>query len=353
MAQNLQPALNIFADVILHPSFPDDQFKILKTQRLSQINNEKADPNEVVARVLPKLLYGKDHPYGMPGSGAGYIESVSNLLKADLIQWHDNWFKPNNGVIIVTGNINMKQLLPALEKAFGTWKPGDVPAKNTALVAATSGRKVYLVDKPGATQSVIVAAQLSVPPGQPNEAAIETFMRNFGGMSTSRLNRNLRLDKHWSYGSFAFLNAAKTQRTLAIVAPVQTDKTKESMIEVNKEIKNVAGEKLLEGEEYESIMRNMKLRLPARFSTLQALENAAVMLYNYKLPVDYWDTYPGKVNALTASELNAASKSVVHPQEMIWLIIGDLQKVQPGIAELNYGEVIQLDADGNQLSTKK
>ncbi|HEX5155094.1 MAG TPA: pitrilysin family protein [Parafilimonas sp.] len=349
LKQNLQPSLNILSDIVLHPSFPEDQFKILKEQQLTDIDFEKSEPNSLVSRNLPALIYGKDHAYAMPQSGTGYTASVKELTRNDLVSWHDTWFKPGSSTLIVTGNVSMNVLLPALETAFGNWKQGVAPGKNIQAISPTKGGKVYLIDKPEATQSVIVAAQVSLPGGRPNEAAIQTFMQNFGGMSTSRLNRNLRLDKHWSYGSGAFLTQTKGQRILEVIAPVQTDKTKESMIEVSKEIKDVAGARPLQGEEYNSIMRNMSLRLPARFSTLQSLENAAVNVVNYNLPDDYWQHYAVKVRSSTEQDLNEASKEVVHPDEMIWLIVGDLKKVEAGIRELNFGEVIKLDADGNVI----
>ncbi|CAN5426663.1 pitrilysin family protein [soil metagenome] len=349
LTQNLQPALNVFSDVVLHASFPEDQFKILKEQRLSQIDFEKSDPNDLVQRILPSLIYGKGHPYSMPQSGSGYTPSVKSLTRNDLVSWKDAWFKPGNSTLIVTGNISMSKLLPALETAFGTWKAGNAPVKNIQPVAATAGRKVYLIDKPDATQSVIVAAHVSLAGGQQNEAAIETFLRNFGGMSTSRLNRNLRLDKHWSYGSAGFLTNTKGQRTFTVIAPVQTDKTKESITEVLKELNDVAGARPLKDEEYASIMRNMMLRLPARFSTLQSLESAAANVINYNLPDDYWQNYSAKIRTLTEQQLNDASKDMVHPNEIIWLIVGDLKKTEAGIKELNLGEIIHLDADGKVI----
>jgi len=349
LTQNLQPALNIFSDVVLHPSFPEDQFRILKEQRLSQIDFEKSDPNDLVRRILPALIYGKDHPYSMPQSGTGYTASVKSLTRNDMMAWRDTWFKPVNSTLIVTGNISLDKLLPALEAALGAWKEGNAPEKNIQTIPATKGGKVYLVDKPEATQSVIVAAHVSLPGGQQNEAAIETFMRNFGGMSTSRLNRNLRLDKHWSYGTTGFLTNTKGQRLFTVIAPVQTDKTRESMTEVSKEITDVAGQRPLKGEEYASIMRNMTLRLPARFSTLQSLESAAANIINYNLPDDYWQNYSAKVRSLTEQQLNDASKEIVHPDEVVWLVVGDLKKVEAGIRELNFGEVLKLDADGKVI----
>jgi zinc protease len=140
--------------------------------------------------------------------------------------------------------------MPALEASFGKWKAGSAPAKQVPTVPRTAGKKVYLVDKPDAPQSTIVAAHLSEtagPAGRPGAGAGD---ENFGGMATSRLNRNLRLDKHWSYGTSGRCSTMRGQRSFMVMAPVQTDKTRESMLEVAKEIRGVAGERPLAGEEY-------------------------------------------------------------------------------------------------------
>jgi zinc protease len=318
---------------------------VQKRHLLAQIEQEKADPTDVPVRLLPGLLYGRDHAYGNPLSGTGYESTVTSLTREDLAAWHSTRFRPNNATLVVTGDVAMSELLPMLERVFGGWRPGEVPAKKLGTAGKTSGRKVYLIDKPNAVQSVIVAAHLSEPSRQAEDLAIEAVMRNFGGIATSRLNRNLRLDKHWSYGTSGFIMNVRGQRPFIVMAPVQTDKTKESMIEVAKEIRGVAGERPLAGEEYESIMRNMTLRLPARFETLDAVENAAIDIVNYGLPQDHWQSYARNVRALTEAQFAAASKKFVRPDEVIWIVVGDLRKVETGIRELGFGEVIRLDAD--------
>ncbi|MGI9107415.1 MAG: M16 family metallopeptidase [Pyrinomonadaceae bacterium] len=349
-AENVRPSLDIFADVVLNPSFPQDLFAIQKQRRLAQIGQEKAQPNALALRLLPGLLYGPNHVYGRPLSGSGSEKSVDGVTRDDLIRWHAEWFQPGSSTLIVTGDMTMDQLLPALEASFSAWKPGVAPAKNIGTAAKTTGGKIYLIDKPDAPQSTIVAAHVSEPSGQAEEIAIETVLRNFGGIATSRLNRNLRLDKHWSYGTSGFLNAARGQRPFIVIAPVQTDKTKESMIEVARELRGVAGERPLAGEEYASIMRNMTLRLPGRFETLNALEGAAIEMINYNLPADYWSRYGGSVRALTEPQLNTAAQKFVRPGEAIWLVVGDLKKVEQGIRELGFGEVIRLNNDGELLT---
>jgi zinc protease len=348
-SENLRPSLDILADVVLNPSFPNDQFSIQKQRRLAQIGQEKAQPNAMALRVLPSLLYGDQHSYGRPLTGSGSEKSIEGVTREDLVQWHSQWFKPGSATVIVTGDAKMDTLIPALETAFGGWKPGKAPAKNIGTVAHTSGNKVYLIDKPDAPQSTIVAAHVSEPSGQPEELAIETAMTNFGGIATSRLNRNLRLDKHWSYGTQGVINSARGQRPFLVIAPVQTDKTKESMVEVAKEIRGLAGERPMAGEEYASMMRNMTMRLPGRFETLGSLENAAIAMINFGLPADYWSRYGGNVRMLTEEQLNSAAKKFVRPGEVIWVVVGDLRKIEAGVRELGFGEVIKLNPDGEPL----
>jgi zinc protease len=346
-AANLRPSLGIMADVVLNPAFPTDQFTIQKQRRLSQIGLEKADPRGLALRVLPNIIYGANHAYGKPASG--FEKSVEGITREDLIKWHADWFKPSSSTVVVTGDVTMDKLLPVLEENLGNWKSGTAPAKNLPTVAKTAGKKIYLIDKPNASQSTIVAAHVTEASGQAEDLALEPVMTNFGGIATSRLNRNLRLDKHWSYGTQGQVTGARGQRMFLVVAPVQTDKTKESMIEVVKEINDIAEKRPIGGEEFTSIMRNMTSRLAGRFETLSALESAAINQINYNLPSDYWSNYSTNLRSLTEPQLANAAKKFVRPGEVVWLVVGDLSKVEKGIRELSFGEVVKLNADGEPV----
>jgi len=310
---------------------------------VSQIAQEQAQPVGAALRTLPRLLYGDAHAYGNPFTGSGDERSVMSLTRADLSAWHRDWFQPNASTLIVTGDVTMAALTPALETAFGSWPKGTPPAKPVADVSASSGGRVFLLDRPDAAQSVIVAAHVTERGGLPADLAVDTMMRNFGGIATSRLNRNLRLDKHWSYGAQGSLPSSRGPRPFYVTAPVQTDKTKESMVEIAKEIRDVAGARPVVGEEFASIMRNQTLGLSGRFETLDALEAAAVQLVNLGYPDDYFAQYASRVMALDEAALAAAAKQYIHPGEIIWLVVGDLKKIETGIRELKLGEVVRLD----------
>jgi zinc protease len=347
LATNLRGSLEIFADVALNPSFPADEVKLAQQNRLARIRQEQAQPNQSALRILPRLIYGENHPYAKPFTGTGYASTLGSLTRDDLVAWHRSWFHPNNATLVVAGDVTMKDLVPELERAFGGWKRGDAPAKPMSAAPRSEGRKVYLLDKPGATQSVIVATHASEPGGLPEDLAIEMVMRNFGGMATSRLNRNLRLDKHWSYGTVGAVNDARGPRPFFVIAPVQTDKTKEAIIEVQKELRGLTGERPLAGEEFQSLMRSSVLRLPGAFETLDSLVGAGTRMITLNRSEEYYRDYARNVRALTEAQLNAAAKQVVRPGEVVWVIVGDLAKVEAGIRELDLGAIERLDPAAN------
>ncbi|MFL5547273.1 MAG: M16 family metallopeptidase, partial [Gemmatimonadales bacterium] len=175
LKEQLDPSLAIYADVVLHPSFPRHDFERLKKQRLAQIQQEKADPVGLALRVFPGLLYGPGHAYANPWTGSGTEESTSRLKREDLIRFHDTWFKPNHATMVVVGATTMGEIRPKLERLFAGWQPGEVPAKSIATVEQQPRPLVYLMDRPGSLQSVIIAGNLAPPKANPNEVAIQTM----------------------------------------------------------------------------------------------------------------------------------------------------------------------------------
>ena len=346
----LDPSLELYADVILNPSFPDADFKRQQKLQLAAIEREKNTPVQMAMRVFPELLYGPKHAYGNPLTGSGTSASVTKMTREDLAKFHDVWIRPNDSTLIVVGDTTLPELTPKLEKYFAGWKAGKTPAKNVSTVQQAPKSVVYLVDKPGALQSVIIAGHVAPPTNNPKEIAIEAMNDGLGGNFAARLNMNLREDKHWSYGAQTRLVAARGQRPFMAIAPVQTDKTKESMAEINKEFHGILGDKPLTSEELANIQANETLSLPGSRETIDEVGASIVDLVHYGLPDDYYETFAGKVRALKTSDLNDAAKWVVHPDNMIWVVVGDRAKIEAGVRELNLGEVRLMDADGKVLS---
>jgi zinc protease len=346
LSTKLDPSLDLFADVVLHPSFPEEEVRREQKLAIAGIEREQNTPATIGLRVLPALLYGAGHPYGNPLTGSGTKESVAKLTREDLVKFHDTWFRPNDSTLIVVGDTTLAELTPKLEKLFAGWKSGSVPHKDVKTVPLASKSAVYLVDKPGALQSVIFAAAVAPPRANPQEIALEAMNDGLGGMFGSRLNMNLREDKHWSYGAASRLRDARSQRPFYAVGPVQTDKTKESMVEINKELRGITGDRPVSSDELAKIQANETLSLPGSRETLDALGQSIVDIVQFGLPDDYYDTYAGKVRALKTTDVNEAAKLVVHPDQMIWLVVGDRAKIEAGVRELNYGEFHLMGTDG-------
>ena len=346
LSSKLDPSLDLFADVVLHPSYPESEVKREQKLVLAGIEREQNTPGTLALRVLPALLYGAGHPYGNPLTGSGTRESVAKLRREDLVKFHDTWLSPNNSTLIVVGDTTLKEVTPKLEKLFAGWKSGSVPAKNVKTVPVAAKSTVYLIDKPGALQSVIVAGVVAPPRANPREIAIEAMNDSLGGMFGARLNMNLREDKHWSYGVRSVLPGARSQRPFYAIAPVQTDKTKESLVEMNKELRGIIGNHPVGTDELARIQANETLKLPGSRETLDALGQSIVDLVQFGLPDDYYDTYAGKVRALKTNDVNEAAKEVVRPDNLTWIVVGDRAKIEAGVRELNLGEFRLMDADG-------
>jgi zinc protease len=349
LKSTMEPSLDIYADLILHPAFPQKEFQRLQKERLATIQREKVTPQPMALRVVPTLLYGEGHPYAVPFTGTGSEASVGKMTREDLAKFHDTWFKPNNATLLVVGDTTVAEIKPKLEKLFASWKAGEVPKRTMPEVQQPEKDVVYLIDRPGSGQSVIFGAQLAPPQKDPDAIALQIVNGIFGGKFSSRINMNLREDKHWSYGVRAVLPAARGQRPYISISAVQTDKTKESMVELVKEYKNIVGGKPITEGELKDEQNNTTLGLPGSFETVQQLSGAYGNILEYGLPEDYYDTFTPKVLALTPENANEISKKYILPDHLLWVVVGDMGKVESGIRELNLGDVHKIDADGRPL----
>jgi zinc protease len=342
-------ALDVYADIVLHPAFEQKELDRLKKDRLAAIARDKVDPNRMALRVIPGLLYGKGHAYSLPMSGSGTEASVAGLTRADLVQYHQTWFKPNNATLLVVGDTTLAEMKPLLEKAFGGWKAGDVPKKALVEVQQPAKTAVYLLDRPGALQSMIYGVQLAAPRNAPDAVQLDVVNDVFGGAFSSRINMNLREDKHWSYGVGSYLPAAVGQRLYMSYSPVQTDKTRESLQELVREYADVAGGRPITATELRAAQTLETLGLPGNFESAAQLSEAYSTVLQYKLPADYYNTFTSTVMAMTPEQANALAAKTILPGKLVWVVVGDMSKVEAGIRELKLGEVRKIDVDGNSV----
>ncbi len=346
---NLGDSLDLLADVVRNPSFPEAELERLKQQQIARIQREKATPIQMALRVFPGLLYGEGHAYSNPLTGSGTEASVASITRDTLTGFHSTLFGPNNAKLVVVGDTTLGEIVPLIQERFGDWAAVEAPAKDISEVAILEGQRIYLIDRPDSEQSILLAGHLAPPKSNPDEVAIETMNTVLGGDFTARVNMNLREDKGWSYGAGTFIPGARGQRLFLAYAPVQTDKTKESIAELTKELRGLLGDMPATDEEVARAIDSRTLTLPGQWETVSDVAGSLAELVRFGYEDDHFDSYAGKVRAVDQPAVMAAAESVLHPDDVVWVIVGDRAKVAAGIEELGIADIQLMDADGQPI----
>lgn len=341
LKENLAPSLNIMADVIRNPAFDQVEMDKLRARWIAGIEQEKANPVQLALRLLPPVMYGDGHAYGVPFTGSGTPQSVNSLTRDDLAAFHRTWIRPDNATIFVTGDATMAEMKPALEKAFGDWRAPSTPApeKNVARVERPAAGRVIIVDKPGSPQSLILAGHVAPPTGAPNNIALNAMNDILGGQFTARVNMNLREAKGWAYGAYTFFQDARGQRPYLVYAPVQTDKTTESIAEILKELNSYLTTKPATAPELKRVVDNNTRSLPGSFETSGDILGSLVSSNRFGRPWNYPATLKEQYEALSLADIKSAAADAVHPNSLVWVIVGDRAAIEAGVASLGLGPI--------------
>ena len=349
LTTTLDDSLELFADVVLNPAFPQRELDRLKKQQLNAIRREQYSPQSMALRIFPKLIYGEGHAYSNPFSGSGTMESVAKIEVEDLKGFHNQWFKPNNATLIVVGDTNMTDILPRLEKQFSGWQSGEVPTKNVSSVERADSPRIYLIDRPEAVQSVVLGGHVTTPKANPLEIPTTLMNNVLGGSATSRVNMNLREDKGWSYGAGTGVFNARGPRFFYALSRVQSDKTAESVEELMKELRAYLDDQPIQQIELDKAIKNNTLSLPGQWETGAAVMGSLSQMVQYDLPADYFDTYADNLRSVTVENAKAAANLVISPESLVWVIVGDKNLIQTKLDALGYGKAILIDSEGNRL----
>ncbi len=349
LTRNLDKALDIYSDVVVNPSFPADELETQRRRAMVGFIQRKDNPNAIADVVYSRLIYGKDHPYGSSLSGSE--NSIKGLKREDVVNFYETYYRPNNAALIVVGDVDSKTLLPKLEKAFAGWKSSDVSAVTTPEAAAFDAAGIYIVDKPGAAQSVISIGQVGVSRDNPDYIPLLVMNSILGGQFSARINMNLREDKGYTYGArsgFAFRRGAGP---FTASADVKTAVTKESVIEFMKELRGIRGEIPVTKAELEYNKQSIIRRFPRTVETVGQISGGLAELYIYDLPDSYYNEYIQKINAVTLEDVNRVANKYLTPDRMAIVIVGDKAVIEPKLKEIDvWGEkILYLDTEGNPI----
>ncbi|HEU4594104.1 MAG TPA: pitrilysin family protein [Pyrinomonadaceae bacterium] len=350
LKRNLTPALDIFADVARNPAFPASEIDREKKQRLDALSQEAQDPNAVATRVAQMLAFGADHPYGRPVRGLP--STVQNITREDLARFHEANWKPGSSALVFVGDVTLAEATALARQAFGDWAGGAAPSVNVPAPRPVGAGKVFLVDRQDAAQTVV----RQILPGPPRKTedyyAFNLADAVWGGGFGTRLNMNLRENKGYSYGVFSFPALYSKAGMWVAAGGVQSDKTKESVVEFVNELKSLAGTKPITAEELQTAKHARIRGYAQQFESVGRIADQVAGLWAAGLPMTELQREPTELERATLAAVNTAAQKYAAPAGSTLLLVGDLSKIEAGVRGLNLGDVIILDVEGKPVARR-
>jgi len=334
-------ALDLLADVSLHPSFSDNEIERIRKQRLTALLQLKDQPVQVAISVASRALYGADSPYGY--RSVGTEAAIKATTREDLVSFWQARYTPANSALVFAGDLSEKQARDLAEKYFGSWSSKGTVSQPPATPAPPT-RHVILVDMPGAPQTAIFAAGIGVPRSSPDFAPLNVDNTMLGGLFSSRINMNLREQHGYTYGAFSTFQFMRGSGPFFAGASVRADVTGPAVHELFSELDRIRTSPLTADElkmSKDFLMRS----LPGGFESVEETTGKVSDIFTYQLPLDYYRAYPEKIDAVTSEQAASVALKYIHPGNMILIAVGDKAKIQPEIEKLNLGPVEEWNTD--------
>jgi zinc protease len=344
--RNLAEALDLMADVALHPAFADSEIARQRELRKNAILQLRDQPTAIAPVAFHAIVFGPDHPYGHPSGGTE--ASTAALDREKIVRFYETLYRPGNAQLLVVGDITPSEARALIEPRFGAWASAEVPAAPVAEPAPAGKRTFYLVDKPGAAQSVIQIGHVGVPRSTPDYFALRVLNTILGGSFTSRLNQNLRETHGYTYGARSSYDMYRLAGPFRAGASVVTAKTDSSLIEFFKELRAIRDVRVPQIE-LDKAKAYIALGLPQEFETTQGATAMYLDLLANDLPLDYYSGFIAKLNAVTADDVQRVARSRMDPDHFAIVVVGDRQTIEGGIRALNEGDIAVRDLWGQPL----
>jgi zinc protease len=347
LKKHLDESMGLLADALLRPAFTSDEFNREKERRLVDIRREADNPNTTADKVAARVLFGDAHPYSLPTTGTE--ASVKTITLDDVRQFARTHYTPPNAVLIGVGDITAAEMKDKALRFLGEWSGGAPPAPAFPEIPVRTRREIYLVDKPGDSQSTIRVVHAGVARKDPDWYPIAVANRILGGFFSSRLNLNLREDKGYTYGARSRFARTASPGDFVMSARVQTEVTAPALTEFVKELDGIHGARPVTADELQFAKNSIILGYPAAFETNSGLAGALTREVAYDLPEDATATLPEHIRALTLDQVNAAGREHFHPDQAAIVVVGDLSKIEDSVRALGLGPIHHLDSEGNDL----
>lgn len=331
-------AIKILSNIVLSPDFPKNELDRKKKEVLTTILQWHDQPTIIASVAFNQLLFTKEHPYGKPS--AGNESSIKNITSEDLRSFHSKFFKSNNAFIIAVGDLSKDKLKFSLEQNFGKWQKGDVPMIKLKEAEQVKSRTIYLIDKPGAPQSVIYIGRIGVARLTPDYFPLIVMNTILGGSFSSRLNQNLRETHGYTYGAGSAFGFRLLSGPFSTWSSVQTEVTDSALIQFFKELNGISRD--IPEDELTRAKNYLALGYLANFQTVNDIAGQISEIIQYSLPGNYFNQYIPSVQGIGLAEVSNAAKKYIVPDQMIVVVVGDKAKIEEGMRKLNLGEIKNL-----------
>ncbi len=340
LKMNLRSSLDLMHDVVFNSTFAEDEIEKLRIRWLASLEQEQSSPFTAAIRILPPIIYGDDHAYGVPLTGTGDAASIKIITRQDIVSYRSNWMRPEKATLFVVGDTTLKEMLPLLESAYGGWtSQGTAPEKNIVEIELAKKPRLIVVDRPGAVQSMIVTGHPTASGTQVDEVKLGTMNSILGGESSSRVNVKLREEKGWAYNAFSILPSTRGPQPLIIYAPVQSDKTGPSILEMQKILEGYIASNPATQAELDRAVQNKTRSLPGSFETASAVMSSLLSSKTFDRAFDYPASLTQRYQNLTLEEVQSTARSTLNPESLTWVVVGDWEVIRPQLEALNMGEI--------------
>jgi zinc protease len=344
LVENFDQVLDLFTEVVRTPTFPAAEVERYKSRTLSSQPLLRGQAGFLAQERLNQAIYGT-HPASLVLPPA---EAIKKITPADLVRFHAQNYLPNNAMLAIVGDVKLKDILPKLERAFGDWKSGPPTQTSIPAAPAQHASKIFLINRPGSVQTVFQIGSLAIDRSDPDYPAMSVMNRILGGGGSSRLFLNIREDKSYAYSVGSNFNSSKFRGTFVASSPVRTEATEGALREFMNEFNRIRNEQVSPTE-----LENAKRAIVGNFAL--SLENSGAILQNiitqklYGFPADYWDTYPQKIEAVTAEDVQRVARKYIDLDHLQIVAVGDAAKAKEALAK--FGTVEEYDGEGKPMHT--
>jgi zinc protease len=344
LTEHVDAVLDLVADVVLNPTFPEQEFSRFKTQQRAQLTQQRSNPNFLAIERFSAVI-AADHPDGRVAPTAAVLDKTS---RGDLALFHGARYVPDHAVIALAGDISMADAMKKIQARLGMWKRSGSPVPSVTDPAVVSKPGIYLVERPGSVQTNLIVGVQAIKRTDPDYFALAVMNKVIGGGPTGRLFRNLREAKGYTYGAGSSIDAPRFRGTWVADTDVRTEVTEPALTDLLDELRQ-AREVPVPAKEFADAKRSMIAAFALTLESPAALLNNAITRYRFNLPADYWDKYPERINAISTGDMQSMAKKYLDPARLQIVAVGNSEGVARALRKL--GPVQIYDAEGRLITT--